>query len=274
MMDKKGKIEFVQRSIAELDKRKLVGVVNTNNLPDRLVQSTRNKLKPKTSFIMGRKTLLSKILEGSKSGKGLVKDLTGTSAIVASDEDPFELYGRFKAGVLKLSAKPGQIAPNDVQINSGETSIMPGQTVTELKSAGIDVQIQKGKVVIAKDKILVKKGDMISPAVAKALRILEITPFEAVMDPSAFVYQNIVFGRTALSITADVVSAQMSVAFRQALSISMECNILNQYTINNFITRAYNNALCLGIEAHALDSGIIEVLISKAAQSASALAHK
>ncbi len=274
MMDKKGKIEFVQRAIKELDSHKLVGVVGTNNLPDRLVQSTKNRLKPTTRFIMGRKTLLAKILEGSKEGKSLVKDLTGTSAIVLSDEDPFKLYGMFKAGVLKLSAKPGQIAPNDVPISSGETSIMPGQTVTELKSAGIDVQIQKGKVVISKDKVLVKKGETISPAVAKALRILDITPFEAVMDPSAFVYEHISFGRNALSINADVIKGEIAVAFKQALSISMSCNIINQYTINSFIAKAYSNALYLGVEAGAFDSGVIERLISKAALCAAALSPK
>ena len=62
---------------------------------------------------------------------------------------------------------------------------MPGQTVTELKAAGIDVQIQKGKVVIAKDKVLVKKGETISPGVAKALHTLEVYPFSAVVDPVA-----------------------------------------------------------------------------------------
>ena len=39
---------------------------------------------------------------------------------------------------------------------------MPGQAVTDLKTAGIDVQIQKGKVVISKDKVITKKGEVIT----------------------------------------------------------------------------------------------------------------
>ena len=60
---------------------------------------------------------------------------------------------------------------------------MPGQTVTELKTAGIDVQIQKGKVVIAKDKMLVKKGEQMTPKVAKALHSSKYIPFNAVVEP-------------------------------------------------------------------------------------------
>ena len=85
----------------------------------------------------------------------------------------------------RLAAKPGQVSPEDVSVTAGETGIQPGQTVTDLKSAGIDVQIQKGKVVIAKDKVLVKKGEVISAKIAKALHILDILPFKAVIEPSS-----------------------------------------------------------------------------------------
>ena len=159
VLTKSGKVKFVEDAKKELKSYKVVGVLNLNGLPDRLTQKAKNSSKPNTKFILGRKTLLEKILEGHSKGKELTKQLTGTSAIILSNEDPFELYKKFKKNAIKLSAKPGQVAPDDVHIQSGETNIMPGQTVTELKGAGIDVQIQKGKVVIAKDKVLVKKGD-------------------------------------------------------------------------------------------------------------------
>ena len=60
---------------------------------------------------------------------------------------------------------------------------MPGQAVTDLKAAGIDVQIQKGKVVIAKDKVITKKGEAITSSVAKALHTLDINPFSATLEP-------------------------------------------------------------------------------------------
>src|SRR5208283_37076 len=169
MLSKSQKMSFVETGKGYAKKYSTVGVLPLSGIPDRLLQSTKNKLKGDVTFVLGRKTLLTRILESSEKTKGLVKDLEATSAIIFSNDDPFELYKKFKAGAIKMAAKPNQIALDDVSVQAGETNIMPGQAVTELKAAGIDVQIQKGKVVIAKDKVIAKKGEMISASVAKAL---------------------------------------------------------------------------------------------------------
>ena len=184
MLTKEQKIRFVAENSKLLKSYKVIGIVQLSGIPDRLLQSTKNGLRDGTRFIIGRKTLLTKVLESDAHAKHLVKELSATSAIILSNEDPFELYGKFRANSLRLAAKPGQIAQEDVSVVAGETGIQPGQTVTDLKTAGIDVQIQKGKVVIAKDKVLVAKGEPVTLKVAKALHILDILPFKAVIEPS------------------------------------------------------------------------------------------
>ncbi|MDE1871309.1 MAG: 50S ribosomal protein L10 [Candidatus Micrarchaeota archaeon] len=274
MLTKTQKVSFVDEHKRMLKSYKVVGIVQLSGVPDRLLQSTKNQLRSEVKFIMGRKTLLKKILESSEKTKKLAGELTGTSAIILSNDDPFELYGKFKSNSLKLSAKPGQTAPEDVNVLAGETSIQPGQTVTDLKSAGIDVQIQKGKVVIAKDKVLVKKGDVIGSKVAKALHTLEILPFKAVMEPTVLFADNMTFSKAVLGISREGTTNEMMVCFRNALGLCLELNIVNAYTISSFITRAYNNALHVGLEAKALDSGIVELLLSSAAVQAAALGSK
>jgi large subunit ribosomal protein L10 len=271
MLSKSEKIKFVESMKKELGSYKIVGVVEFNGLPDRLVQKTKNSLKPETRFVMGRKKLLQKVLEGHPNCKQLEEGLTGTSAIVLSNEDPFVLYKRFKSNKIKLAAKPGQIAPSDVHVQSGETSVMPGQAVTELKSAGIDVQIQKGKVVIAKDKVLVKKGEPISLLAAKALHTLEVYPFSAVADPLFMSDGSMLYSRAVLGIDAETTTRMMAEAFANALAVSLKGAIINRYTINTLISRAYCNAMALGTEAKLYDSGIIEGLISMAIREAGSI---
>jgi large subunit ribosomal protein L10 len=122
---------------------------------------------------------------------------------------------------LRLAAKPGQMSPDDVSVKSGETGIQPGQTVTDLKSAGIDVQIQKGKVVIAKDKIVVKKGEVISSNMAKALHTLDILPFHvASIEPiNRCSADGIMFTKKVLAINAADNNAGNRNCFRSALSL-------------------------------------------------------
>ncbi|MCW6160538.1 MAG: 50S ribosomal protein L10 [Candidatus Micrarchaeales archaeon] len=265
------KMKFVQEQAGEVKKYSVVGVLPLNAIPDRLVQKARNSMRSQTRFIIAKKSLLIRILESDEKTKPLVGELGGMSAILLSNEDPFVLYQNFKSSSIKLAAKPGQVAPEDINIEAQETTLQPGQTVTELKQAGIDVQIQKGKVVIAKDKVLVKKGTVISVAVAKALKTLDIMPFTAAITPKVLLQGKLVFTTDVLSITPTVVSGEMSVAFRSALALSIEAGIVNQYTIVTLIERAFRSALAVGIEGKVPEPGIVEKLVANAALQASAL---
>jgi large subunit ribosomal protein L10 len=271
MLTKSQKQSFVEEAKKAVQRYGTIGILPLSGIPDRLLQSTRNKLKGGTTFILGRKTLLKRILESNDKTKGLAKDLDATSAIILSNDDPFELYGKFKAGAMKLAAKPNQVAREDILVNAGETNIMPGQAVTELKSAGIDVQIQKGKVVIAKDKVITKKGETITASVAKALHTLNITPFSASLEPLLLLSGSTLFSRAVLGIDAQKTTEDLATAFRSALALSIDRGIINQYTIKVLISRAYQNAYHLGIEAKLYDSGIVEGLIAKALHEATSL---
>jgi large subunit ribosomal protein L10 len=271
MLTKSQKKEFVQSRQAALKKYKTIGIIQLSGIPDRLLQATKSKLKGKAEFILGRKKMLERILENSADSKKLAASLSGTCAIVLSNEDPFELFSTFKVNKIKLEAKPKQMATADVSVHAGETSLQPGQAVTEVKTAGIDVQIQKGKVVIGKDKVVVKKGEIISPALAKALHTLGVTPFTAVIEPAEIFSEGMLFKKALLDIDPNKTAEEMARCFNSAVAICYECGITNSYTINGLITRAFNNAVAVGVEAGVYDKGITEKLLSKAAVNASAL---
>jgi large subunit ribosomal protein L10 len=268
---KEDKKRFVEEKIKEIKNYKTIGILQINNIPDKLIQISRNKLRDDVKFIIAKKSLLRKILEANENTKPLIDDLKGTSAILLSNEDPFKLTKAFKKYELKLAAKPNQVAPIDITINEGETSVQPGQTVTELKQAGIDVQIQKGKVVIAKSKVLIKAGSIISPAIAKALKILDVMPFKAVVEPSSFVSNGILFRRDVLNITSEQVANDVAKCFVSAFNLSLKAKIVNVYTAPIFITQAYNEAMYLGLERSIYEPGIAEKLIEKASRTAATL---
>jgi large subunit ribosomal protein L10 len=271
MLTKSQKKNFVEEGKKGVQKYSVVGIIPLSGIPDRLLQSTRNGMKSEVKFILGRKTLLKRILESTEKTKGLADKLEATSAIILSNDDPFELYKKFKSGTIRLAAKPKQIAPDDVMVSAGETSIMPGQAVTDLKSAGIDVQIQKGKVVIAKDKVITKKGEVITASVAKALHTLDINPFSATLEPSLMLSGSIIFNKNVLSIDAQKTTSDIIRAFSSAMALSLELGIVNAYTVKVLIAKAYRCAYYLGMEAKLYDSGIVEGLVSMASREAAAL---
>lgn len=272
MLTMEQKKALVAEGKKELAKYSLVGVIPLSGIPDRLVQSSRNKLRPTVRFLTGKKNILVRILDSSEKTKHLSKEITATSAIILSNEDPFELYKKFKSNRIKLAAKPRQIAPEDINIEAGDTTIQPGQAVTELKQAGIDVQIQKGKVVIAKDKVLVKKGTSITAAVAKALKTLDIMPFTASIEPSVLFSGGMMFRRDILGIDAESTMKDVISGFSTALTLSFAANIVNQYTIKTMVEKAYRTAMGVGVELKTeLEPGITEKLMANASMAAAAL---
>ncbi len=271
MFTKDEKIKFVKDSTLKLSKYSTVGIVNLGGIPDRLLQKSRNKMRGDAKLIFGKRSLLVRILEGNDRTKGLVPMMAGTSAILLSGSDPFELFGGFKANAIKLAAKPKQIAPEDIVIHGGETSLQPGAAVTELKQAGVDVQIQKGKVVIGKDKVLVKKGETISTIAAKVLHTLGILPFTAIMEPSVLISNGITFTKELLDIDEQRTRSEILSAFRNAYFLSLGRGITNQYTIRPLIIKAFMQARTLGIETKAYEPGIIETLLGTASAQAGAL---
>ena len=271
MLTKEQKIKFVEEGKKALDAYKVIGVVELDYIPDRLLQSSRNSMREKVRFMTGRKNFMEMILESSERTKPLVKELKGTSAILLSNEDPFELNKLFKSKSLKLAAKTKQIAPEDIVISAGETSLQPGQAVTELKSAGIDVKMDKGKVLIAKDKVLVAKGSQISLSIAKALHTLEVMPFTAYIAPKALLSGGLIFRQDALSMNAEQLSKDIAHAFAEALELSFKAKIVNKYTIKKLVTDAYLSALHVGVEAKLYDSGIIDKLLANAVLQASTI---
>ncbi len=269
-MLKSQKIEFVKRISKEIKGSKTVGIMPIDSLPDRLMQKIRNDIKPNSKLYVMRKNLLSKALEGAgfESLSGSVK---GNVALILSDADPFDLYGSISGNSIKLIAKPGQVSPEDISVESGETAIAPGQAVTDLKAAGIDVQIQKGKVVIGKSKVIVSKGTKISIAVSKALKMLDILPFEAKGRVSVLSNGGLTFTEDILKVNTAYVTGEISRAFSAAYGLTLETGFPTEYNIREFIAKAFVSAVGLGVEAKVYDTGVSEKLAGIASLQASAL---
>ncbi len=267
-MLKKEKIELVNKIKEELKEYKTVGVMPIDSIPDRLLQKVRNSMREETKIIFARKNLLLKALESSPELSKLSQYVSGNTVLVLSNKDPIELYNEIKSNKLKLAAKPNQIAPNDIVVEAGETSIPPGQGVTDLKAAGIDVQIQKGKVVISKSKVLVPKGSKISVAVSKALRMLDILPFEVAPELAGAVYENILFTKEVFSINRESVMRDIAIAFAQAYNLTIEAGYVTEYNVNALIRKAYLSALGLGLAANIYEPEVVEKLLAKAVAEA------
>ncbi|MDE1851266.1 MAG: 50S ribosomal protein L10 [Candidatus Micrarchaeota archaeon] len=268
MMLKAQKVEFVKRLKKEAKESKTIGIMPIDAVPDRLVQRLRNELKPKVRFMVARKSLIMRTLEGDERLAQLKEYTDGNFALMFTDMGPTELNAIVKRNRMKLGAKPNQISPDDIRIEGGETTIPPGQAVTDLKSAGIDVKIDKGKVVISKSKVLVTKGAKISTAVAKALKMLDIMPFETGTSLRVVLNDNLLFTSKALGIDVVFVTNEITRSFGEANALSLSIGFVTPYNADMLIRKGYLSALGLGLTAKIYEPGITDKLLANAVREA------
>ena len=271
MMLKAQKVEYVKKLQKEIKTYGTVGIMSLEAVPDTLVQKVRNKMKPEVRFLVMRRNLAVKVLESDPRFAKLMPYASGNFAILLSNKEPGDLNGIVASNRMKLLAKPNQIAPSEINIEAGETAIAPGQAVTDMKTAGIDVKIEKGKVVISKSKVLVKKGEKISTAISKALKMLDIMPFEAGTRLLAVVQGDLLFTEATLSVDAKFVANEIAINFTAANALATEIGLVTKYNADSFIRRAYLAALGLGLEAEIYEPGITEKIIAKAVREAMSL---
>ncbi|MDE1823634.1 MAG: 50S ribosomal protein L10 [Candidatus Micrarchaeota archaeon] len=268
MMLKAQKVEFVKKLKKEAKESKTIGIMPIDAVPDRLVQRLRNELKPKVKFVIARKSLIMRTLEGDERLSKLKDYADGNFALMLTDMEPTELNSLVKRNRMRLGAKPNQISPDDIHIESGETTIPPGQAVTDLKTAGIDVKIDKGKVVISKSKVLVTKGMKISTAIAKALKMLDIMPFETGTTLRVALNENILFTSGALGVDAIFVTNEITRSFGEANSLSLAIGFVTPYNADMLIRKGYLSALGLGLSAKIYEPGITDKLLANAVREA------
>ncbi|NIP34765.1 MAG: 50S ribosomal protein L10, partial [Thermoplasmata archaeon] len=95
------------------------------------------------------------------------------------------LYKMMERTKTPSPAKGGELAPNDIVIKAGDTNFKPGPVVREFQKVGIPAAIERGKVVVKKDAVLVKEGEPIPKDLATVLPRLDILPLELGLDLKA-----------------------------------------------------------------------------------------
>jgi len=272
------KKEVVTALASQISKSKVVGVIDVNGVPAPAFQTMRTNLRGKAQITVLKNTLLRIALEqASKERKGIEKlaeAVDGQCAVVTSDLNPFKLFKQLDATKTKMPAKGGETAPEDIEIKAGETPFKPGPVVGELQKAGLPAAIEQGKVVIKKDKVLVKKGEKIPREVALVLSKLEIYPLTVGLNLHAVYEDGMVYGKDVLAVDEVEVLNRVKSAAVSALNLSVFIAYPTKQSMGALLAKAHMNALNLAVNADIANKETIKLMLAKANAQMLSLASK
>ena len=267
---KKEDVEFI---LSKLSNAQTIAIVDLHNLPARQLHSVRKKLKGKAEFILKKTSLIRRALK--KTGKDQLIDLLeGEKAIVVSNLGSFELYKQLCADPLKVAAKPGQIATSDIIVPAGETQIPPGPALSEFKQAGLDARIQAGKIAIAKDGVVAKKGAAITLIVAGVLQKLGIKPFELKVNVPVILKGELLYQKDVLDINEEEFMKEVTTAASTAFNLSIGIAYPTKSNIARLLTKAHRNSKALAVDTGIILPETLPDILAKAMREVNAIKAK
>jgi large subunit ribosomal protein L10 len=243
----------------------LIGLVDMYGIPARQVQQIRRNLRGTAIIKVTRNTLIKHALEEiGGDTKGLVRYISGHSAMIFTNDNPFRLYKQLEKTKTKMAAKPGETAPEDIVVQKGPTNFKPGPIVGELQQAGIPAAIEAGKVRIRETKTIVRKGAVISAKVADVLIKLDIKPMDVGLALQVAFHDGSIYEPSVLAIDEMAILGQIQLAGMQAFNLSVNAAIPTKETMAPILTKAVREARGLAVEAAIYEKDVVDAIIGKA----------
>jgi large subunit ribosomal protein L10 len=270
------RIQHVERLSQLVLSKPVTAVVGFRGVPASALQSMRREFRRKEHpIVVATNSSIRHALEKAAAERPalqpLLDQVEDQTALLAAEGNPFSLYQEFSRTRSPTPARGGEVAPKDIFVAATTTSFKPGPIVGELQHAGFPAAIEKGKVVIKKDTVIVKAGGVISREVAGMLTRLEIYPLEVGLNLRAVVDGDTFYPPEVLNVDLDGRRADLARAARQALGLAVELGFATPETLPLLVARAHRRALGVAMATGYVTKETIEPIFAKAMREAAAV---
>ncbi len=246
-MVKEWKIKAVEELAETIKQYPVVGLVSLHKIPSSAFQRIKQELGENAKIKVAKKSIIVRALE--KAGvKELCNYAQGSVALIMSNLNPFKLLFFLQKKTSSAPAKPGDVAEQDIVVHAGPTDLAAGPAISTLTKVKIPAKIEGGKIVVQKDVVVCKKGEVISEDLAAALNLLKMEPMKIGLKLLAVWENGKVYHGDALEVTEESVLENLQQAYAKAFALSVGMCYPTKENIEMLIQKAHMNAKALAQE--------------------------
>jgi large subunit ribosomal protein L10 len=265
----------VEDLIAVIESHESVGIIDVEGIPSRQLQEMRADLYGEATIRMSRNTLLERALDAVDEGlEELVPYLSGHVGLVGTNENPFTLYRQLEQSKTAAPISAGEVAPNDIVIEEGDTGMDPGPFVGDLQNVGAAARIDEGSIKVLEDSVVAEAGDRISQDLAGVLGELGIEPKEVGLDLRAVYADGVLFESDALEIDVEAYRADFQSAAAAGHNLAVNAAIPTAESMPALLAKASGEAKSLGLQAAIESPDLMDDLVSTADAQVRAIASQ
>jgi len=233
-----------------LNKYNQILIVGADNVGSNHMQSIRRSLRGKAELLMGKNTMIRKAIKGHLAQnphlETLLPYIKGNVGFIFTTQDLKTIRDEVANNRLSAPARVGSLAPCDVILPAGNTSLDPSQT-NFMQALNIATRINKGTIEIINQVHLIKKGDKVGSSEAALLQKLDIRPFFYGLQPIHVFKEGSVFSPTVLDISDNDIITKFSFGVQRLAALSLQVNIPTIAAVPHYFATAYKSLLAISI---------------------------
>ncbi|MEM2321047.1 MAG: 50S ribosomal protein L10 [Candidatus Bathyarchaeia archaeon] len=271
------KTEKVEEIKSLLSKYNVLGVASLHKVRAQQLQEIRSKLEGIAYLKVYKNTLVRRALKELRDDPSIDKlweYMQGPNVYIFTNHNPFKLMRLLEKGKVRVPAKAGDVATEDIVVPAGNTGLPPGPIISQLNAVGIPTRIESGSVWIVKDTVVARKGEVISESLASVLSKLGIKPIELGLTLKVVYDNGIVIPESEIRLNLEEYKRGICETYISALNLAINAVYPLSETIIFLLNKAIIDARNLAINAGVLLPEVLPGLLLKAHLETSVLEAK
>jgi len=268
------KYETVQETVELINQYEIIAAADLNKVTSAMLQDMRKQLRGRHQFKVVKNTLMRISMEqaGKEGTREFIEQVSGPNVFLFTNGNPYRVAMELNANKVKVFAKAGDIAMNDILLSAGNTGLSPGPLIGKFGALGVRTRIEAGNIWIATDATVCKKGQEISENLADLLQRMDVRASEMGLSIKAVYEKGEVLLGEDLILDLDAYRTQLAQAVGGAYKVAIEAAYVTPETLPSIIAKAVLQARAVAVEAEWPTPETIELLIAKANAEARSLA--
>jgi large subunit ribosomal protein L10 len=261
------KADEVKELATCLSKYNAVAIASLEKVRSANLQQLRKKLEKSAYMRVVKNSLIRRAVSEAKDKAGLEnleEYLTGPNLYLFTNLNPFKLVILLEKSRVKATARAGDLAAFDVTVPAGNTGLPPGPIISQFTAVGLRTRIESGSVYVAKDTLVVKKGEPISAQLASLLSKLGIKPVEVGLSLKVVYDDGVILTEEHLKVDLVEVRRSIEEAHQYAFNLSLEAAVPLPENINYLLSSAHQKAQSLALSAGIINKDTVADLVRKA----------
>jgi len=271
----KHKVKIVEEAVDLLKNYQYVFLFDLHGLSSRVLHEYRYRLRPHGVIKIIKPTLFkiafTKVYGGIPAE--IAEKIRGEVGFFFTNLNPAEVIKVVAENAVRRAAQPGDKAPFDIVVPAGPTNASPGPIISKFGKLKIPTRVQEGKIWIAKDTVVAKAGQEITPEIAEVLRVVGIEPVFEQLRLLGVIWKGKRFvDISELTIDVGKYRELFETATVYARNLALNIVYPTKEVLQVVLPAAHMRAVALAVRLGIVTKETLPMLISRAVAEANALA--